>query len=459
MAPKRARGRPAATPRAPAPEAATPRVPAAERPRRAAVLRPRVAATRGRVGRVEEPAESPPRAQPAPRAARGRPRARAARGRPRTRQAIPPASEQDEHSVDDVIGQRVADFLGPGADRDFPAFRAHRTPTLMSCIRDLKDLQTREFSGDRDPVAADSWLTEVAADLVRAAIPERFKVDAVASRFRGDAAEWWRVRSTSVEDTAGYLQWTWFERVFREEYVPASAIRRFEAQFRNLEQGGRSVNDFISVFNRLARYAPAFVTTEAKRVDEFVRMLRPEIRDRVDVYLNNYTFATVCDAARYYEAALQERRAESSTQSRPPATQDRNPNRTQTQRHWQSNNRRNQRPRQDNRRNNRDQTRPQQPAQQQPCRFCGGNHPGVCFRQQGTCFRCGKAGHFVKDCPMDAPPRVAGRPEGRVYVVQGAQPRAAIGGPERAPVRAPAAGSGEPVAGIFLISGIPALSL
>ena len=254
----------------------------------------------------------------------------------------------------------------------------------MSCIRDLKDLQTREFKGDRDPVAADSWLTEVTDDLVRAAIPERFKVDAIASRFRGEAAQWWRVRKTSGEDTAGYLTWTWFERVFREEYVPVSAMRRFEAQFRNLEQGGRSVNEFISEFNRLARYAPAFVTTEAKRVEEFVRMLRPEIRDRVDVYQHNYTFATVCDAARHYEAALQDRRAESSTQSRPPATQNRNPNRTQTQRNWRSNNRQNQRPRQDNRRDNRDQTRPQQPPQQQrpqPCPTCGRNHPGECYHR------------------------------------------------------------------------------
>jgi hypothetical protein len=243
MAPKRARGRSARVAAAPrvaaavpgvAAAAAAPRAPAAARPRRAAAARPRVAATRGRVARGEEAAESPSPEQPAPRAARGRPRTRQAPSP--AREATPLASARGEHSiapdpdfVDDVIGQRVADFLGPGADRDFPNLRAHRTPTLMSCIRDLKDLQTREFKGDRDPVAADSWLTEVADDLVRAAIPEKFQVDAIASRFRGEAAQWWRVRKASGDVTAGHLTWTWFERVFREEYVPVSAMRRFEA--------------------------------------------------------------------------------------------------------------------------------------------------------------------------------------------------------------------------------------
>ncbi|XP_020107931.1 uncharacterized protein LOC109723851 [Ananas comosus] len=35
------------------------------------------------------------------------------------------------------------------------------------------------------------------------------------------------------------------------------------------------------------------------------------------------------------------------------------------------------------------------------CVFCGGDHrPGVCEQRRGRCFKCGQAGHQIRDCPQ-----------------------------------------------------------
>ncbi|KAL7208499.1 hypothetical protein ACSBR1_030277 [Camellia fascicularis] len=37
-----------------------------------------------------------------------------------------------------------------------------------------------------------------------------------------------------------------------------------------------------------------------------------------------------------------------------------------------------------------------------PCSECGKKHKGVCYKISGACYRCGKVGHLVKDCPSTA---------------------------------------------------------
>jgi hypothetical protein len=41
-----------------------------------------------------------------------------------------------------------------------------------------------------------------------------------------------------------------------------------------------------------------------------------------------------------------------------------------------------------------------QGGQRPICSKCGKMHAGECRSGTGTCFRCGRAYHFVKDCPM-----------------------------------------------------------
>ena len=48
-------------------------------------------------------------------------------------------------------------------------------------------------------------------------------------------------------------------------------------EFMKLTQGNKSLNEYLQAFNNLARYAPEFVNTDAKRIASFKRGLSPKL--------------------------------------------------------------------------------------------------------------------------------------------------------------------------------------
>src|SRR3954467_12602957 len=58
-------------------------------------------------------------------------------------------------------------------------------------------------------------------------------------------------------------------------------------EFRSLRQGGRSVAEYVEVFNKLARYAPDDVRNDAARQEKFLEGLN----DELGVQLTVATFA------------------------------------------------------------------------------------------------------------------------------------------------------------------------
>ena len=61
------------------------------------------------------------------------------------------------------------------------------------------------------------------------------------------------------------MTWDQFQRAFRTAHVSAGAMSLKKREFRNLRQGNRTVGQYVDEFNKLSRYAPDGVATDAAK--------------------------------------------------------------------------------------------------------------------------------------------------------------------------------------------------
>jgi hypothetical protein len=65
---------------------------------------------------------------------------------------------------------------------------------------------------------------------------------------------------------------------FRRYHIPIATIKRKTDEFRELQQGNKSVEEYTYQFMELARYAPEEVDKDEKKKDMFKKGLNPELR-------------------------------------------------------------------------------------------------------------------------------------------------------------------------------------
>jgi hypothetical protein len=123
-------------------------------------------------------------------------------------------------------------------------------------------------------------------DTIEAQEAERVRF--AAHQLEGPAAEWWDNYQITYPDVNA-ITWNQFQQAFRTTHVADGIIQLKRREFHDLRQGSHSVTKYGEIFNKLARYAPDDVSTDAKRQSEFMRGLNDEISIQlVAVRYNSY---------------------------------------------------------------------------------------------------------------------------------------------------------------------------
>jgi hypothetical protein len=123
-----------------------------------------------------------------------------------------------------------------------------------------------------DPMDVDDWLKSIEKKLQMVQCNNRDKVLLASHQLSGPAANWWDAYVEAHEEPES-INWPEFRAAFRAHHVPQWVIKLKKKEFQDLKQGSMSVNEYVTKFTQLSRYALHEVDTDKKKQECFLNNL------------------------------------------------------------------------------------------------------------------------------------------------------------------------------------------
>jgi hypothetical protein len=122
-----------------------------------------------------------------------------------------------------------------------------------------------------EPMDADNWLKSIEKKLQVVQCNNRDKVLLVSHQLSGPTTDWWDAYvEAHVEPES--INWPEFRTAFRAQHIPQGVIK-LKKEFQVLKQGSLSMNEYVTKFTQLSRYALSEVDTDEKKQDYFLNGL------------------------------------------------------------------------------------------------------------------------------------------------------------------------------------------
>uniref|UniRef100_J3KUX8 CCHC-type domain-containing protein n=1 Tax=Oryza brachyantha TaxID=4533 RepID=J3KUX8_ORYBR len=280
-------------------------------------------------------------------------------------------------------------FFQEMLNRMDPQAREGMTQTRGVSLGEFQQTKPLTFSTSVDPIEAEDWLLDTERKLDTVGCTNDEKVRYAAHQLKGPAATWW-VNFKRMQTAEQPITWELFQQKFKETHVPSSIVELKKKEFRALTQENTSVLRYVHEFNRLSRYAPDDVDTEAKKREKFLEGLHPFLKMQLRM-VRHQQFQELVDGAialeNDYREVQEDRRKRARIETRrPPILKNvvRSPVHGRVV------------PVQ------RISSKPQSATQEQQfkCYTCGGAHfQKNCPKLKVNCFNCGQTGHYSTQCP------------------------------------------------------------
>ncbi|XP_073152202.1 uncharacterized protein [Henckelia pumila] len=129
------------------------------------------------------------------------------------------------------------------------------------------------------------------------------RIRLVSYQLQGVAKNWWTTTRRANENQGTAVTWSLFKTEFFKRFFPISYRKEKGSEFVNLKQGNLSIEDYVSKFDSLLRFAPHVADNEEAKADHFINGLNPEIFTLVNTERAN-NFADAMDQAKGAKAGI-----------------------------------------------------------------------------------------------------------------------------------------------------------
>jgi hypothetical protein len=122
-----------------------------------------------------------------------------------------------------------------------------------------------------EPIHADNLLKSMEKKLQVVQCNNYENVPLASHQLSRPTADWWDAYMEAHEEPES-INWLEFRAAFRAHHVPQGVIK-LKMEFHDLKQGPMSVNEYVTKFTQLSRYAPHAVNTDGKKLECFLNGL------------------------------------------------------------------------------------------------------------------------------------------------------------------------------------------
>jgi hypothetical protein len=123
---------------------------------------------------------------------------------------------------------------------------------------------------------ANNWLKSVEKKLQVVQCNNSEKVLLASHQLSGPATDWWDAYVEAHEESES-INWPDFRAAFRAHHVPQEVIKLKKKEFQDLKQGSMYVNEYVTKFTQLSRYASHEVNTDEKKRECFLNGLNDRL--------------------------------------------------------------------------------------------------------------------------------------------------------------------------------------
>ncbi|KAI3757372.1 hypothetical protein L6452_04909 [Arctium lappa] len=305
-----------------------------------------------------------------------------------------------------------------------------------------------EFFGSDDPAVCVKWIRAVEQAFGSSECGDDQRVRFGTQLLRDTALIWWNIiQSTLSFEVLARLSWAEFKKKLLEEFCNERTMDRIEKEFLSLVKGSLTVREYTRQFMEKLGLVGHAAPTEKDKMKAYLNGLPADMQSMVHNFKAS-NLREMVEEAQFMEEIFAKSKSEKSVL-------------VPEKRKWESSSvpPKRARPFVGNRNFNSYQ-------EAKWCPKCRTKHHGNCYTNSQTCYKCGKPGHTVRDCPVRGLVCYECKAPGHVRkdcpkLVSGSVP-ARKENPPKVPGRAfqmtaeEARASADVVSGTFLINSVPA---